>query len=113
MAVRRKLTKRQIEDFVRQKLSTSDVWAKKALLKIYEFQTESEKESGYTHIYNNIGFSGAHSEIMSSFSVQLLSKGWLSINQMKIVRKIIPKYSRQIIMISDINKLEQMVIENK
>ena len=102
-------TKKAIAEFVRNKLKSDERWAKQALLKIYDRQTEDEKAAGYTRKYNNIGFSGAHSEIMSSLAVQLIRKGWLSPKQMKVVYKIIPKYTRQVIEISDPVKLEALV----
>jgi len=108
----KKLTKGAVADYVKHQLKTDDKWAKAALLKIYEFQTEDEKRIGDTREYNNVGFSGAHAEIMSSFAVQLLGKGWLSPKQMIIVHKIICKYSRQIIQISDEDKLHEMVTKS-
>ena len=105
----KKVTKGAIAEYVRLKLKTNEQWAKAALLKIYDLQTEDEKAAGYTHIYNNVGFSGAHSEIMSSLAEQLRRKDWLSPKQMKIVHKIIHKYTRQVIEISDPVKLEAQV----
>jgi len=104
-----KITKGAIAEFVRHQLKTNEKWATAALLKIYDFQTEDEKAIGYTNRYNNVGFSGAHAEIMSSFAVQLRTKGWLSPKQMSIVHKIIHKYTRQVIMISNPEKLAKLV----
>jgi len=109
----KKVTKGAIAVFVRDQLKTNEVWAKAALLKIYEFQTAEEQDAGYTKIYNGVGFSGAHGEIMSSFAEQLKNKGWLSPKQMTIVHKIIHKYTRQVIQISDLDKLTAMVSKTK
>ena len=103
------MTKKEIHSFVRHQLSTNEKWARAALLRIYDRQTENEKAAGVTLVYNNIGFSGAHSEIMSSFAEQLRRKGWLSPKQMKLVFRIIPKYTRQIVEISDQAKLQALV----
>ena len=108
----KKVTKGAIAEFVREQLRTNEKWAKHALLKIYEFQTAEEQNAGYTRLYNGVGFSGAHGEIMSSLAVQLLQKGWLSPKQMNIVHKIIHKYTRQVIMISDLDKLTAMVAKS-
>jgi len=108
-----KITKGAIAEFVREQLKTNEKWAKHALIKIYELQTTEEQSAGYTKIYNGVGFSGAHSEIMSSLAEQYLSKGWLSYKQMKIVHKIISKYTRQVIMISDMDKLTELVIKSR
>jgi len=105
----KKITKGAIAEFVREQLKSNDKWAKAALLKIYEYQTEDEKACGYTRKYNNVGFSGADSEFMSSLAVQLQSKGWLSPKQMMYLHKRIHKYTRQIIEVSDSEKLIAMV----
>ena len=108
-----KITKGAIAEFVRHQLKTNEKWAKAALLKIYEFQTRDEQMSGYTKHYNNVGFSGADSEFMSSLAVQLQSKGWLSPKQMIYLHKRIHKYTRQIIEVSDPEKLITMVAKSK
>ena len=104
-----KITKGRIAEYVRHQLKTNEKWAKAALLKIYEFQTSDEQRSGYTKHYNNVGFSGADSEFMSSLAVQLQSRGWLSPKQMIYLHKRIHKYTRQIIEVSDEQKLISMV----
>ena len=109
----KKVTKGAIAEYVREQLKNDERWAKHALLKIYEFQTAEEQAVGYTKIYNGVGFSGAHAEIMSSLAEQLNRKGWLSPKQMLIVHKIIHKYTRQVIMISDLNKLTAMVAKSR
>jgi len=105
----KKITKGAVAEFVREQLKTNDKWAKAALLKIYEFQTADEQTSGYTKHYNNVGFSGADSEFMSSLAEQLRTKGWLSPKQMVYLHKRIHKYTRQIIEVSDPEKLIAMV----
>ena len=109
----KKVTKGAIAEFVRNKLSTNEQWAKAALLKIYDFQTAEEQSVGDTCIYNGVGFTGADGEILSSLSSQFKTKGWLSPKQMVIVMKKMKKYTRQIIMISDMNKLVSMVQKSK
>ena len=109
----KKITKGAIAEFVREQLKTDERWAKHALLKIYELQTAEEQAAGYTKIYNGVGFSGVHAEIMSSLAEQLLMKGWLSPKQMLIVHKIIQKYTRQVIMISDPDKLTALVAKSR
>jgi len=105
----RKITKGAIADFVRKQLLTNETWAKKALLEIYKFQTLDEQQSGRTQLWNGVGFNGCDDEILSSLATQLLKKGWLSPKQMVILHKKISKYTRQVIQISDKNKLELLV----
>jgi hypothetical protein len=104
-----KITKDQIRDFVKAKLSSDPRWAKHALLKIYEFQTADEQASERTQDHNGIGFTGIDGEILSSFAKQLSYKGYLSPKQMTLVFKKIPKYWKQIIAISDEEKLISLI----
>lgn len=73
----------------------------KALLWIYKFQTEDEKESDSTHVYNGVGFTGIDGNILSSFAKQIMDKGFLSEKQLVILRKKIVKYEKQMVKISN------------
>jgi hypothetical protein len=53
-------------------LLTSDYAVERAILKLYERQTESEKQVGVTTQKNGIGFSGFDGDIFSSFAQQIL-----------------------------------------
>ena len=104
-----KITKYQIKEYVRTKLGTDPHWAKNALLKIFEFQTADEQEWETTHDHNGVGFTGIDGEILSSFAKQLQKKNWLSPKQMDILLKKMPKYWKQIISISDEEKLLKLI----
>jgi len=103
------LTKIEIKEYVKNKLASSEPWMKQALLKIFEFQTEEEKDWESTHFHNGVGFTGVDGKILSSFAKQLQKRGWLSPKQMDILKKKMPKYWKQIIEISDKEKLEELV----
>jgi len=81
---------------IKERISTSDLAVKKALLRIYDWQTEDEKFIQETRESNGVGFNGVDSEILSSFAEQLKTKGWLSPKQIALARKKLTKYSRQI-----------------
>ena len=104
-----KITKTQIRDFVRNQLASNEIWAKQALLKIFEFQTEEEQQIEATCEHNNVGFTGADGEFLTSLAKQLKSKGFLSAKQMAFVYKKMPKYWKQIISISDEAKLLKLI----
>jgi len=104
-----KVTKIVIKEFVKSKLSKDPRWTKQALLKIYEFQTEEEKEIGNTRQLNGVGFTGSDGDILSSFAQQLIKKGYLSPKQMIFLFKKMPKYWKQIISISDEKRLLNMI----
>jgi len=91
------------------KLASDAAWALKALMKIYEFQTAEEQEAERTVDHNNVGFSGVDAEILSSFVRQYKTKGWLSPKQMTIVYKKMPRYWKQVVRVSNADKLVKLV----
>jgi hypothetical protein len=111
MGIGHKITKGETKEFVKKQLSTNKIWASKALLKIFEKQTQSEQEHETTNEYNGVGFTGIDGEILASFAKQLVSRGFLTPKQMAIVYKKMPKYWMQIIKISNKEKLERQIRE--
>lgn len=107
-----KITKKRQEEFLKEKLSSNKNWALRALIKIYENQTNEEQNVGHTIVNNGIGFSGVDSDILSSFSEQYLRKGFLSNKQMEILFKNIKKYWRQVLEISDQEKLNELILKS-
>jgi hypothetical protein len=104
-----KVTKSQVRDFVRAKLGSDANWAKHALLKIFEFQTAEEKIVEHTHDHNGVGFTGIDGEILTSFAKQLKTRNFLSPKQMALLYKKMPKYWKQIVSISDEEKLLTLI----
>lgn len=97
-------TKKAVLEFLKMKLSTDDRWALRALEVIYRRQTEAEKSSGGTIDANGVGFSGTDSEFLSSLA-ERAPRG-LSPKQMKFVRKIMPRYRKQVLSVSSRETLE-------
>ena len=89
-------TKKAKLAYIREKVGTNQAWALRALVRIYQDQTEDEKAAGHTRVYNNIGFSGVDSDILSSFARQVEAGRTLSQKQMAIVYKKMPRYARQL-----------------
>jgi hypothetical protein len=83
-------------ELIKERIETSDKAVKNALLRIWGWQTEAEKETLQTHESNGVGFNGVDAEILTSFAEQLTKKGWLSHKQIALARKKLKKYSRQI-----------------
>lgn len=104
-----KITQLQKKEFLKKKLSSDPRWVKNALLRIYAFQTSEEQNSEQTYFHNGVGFTGADGEILSSFAKQLQRKGFLSPRQMRILYKKMPKYWKQILSISDEDKLLSLI----
>lgn len=107
-----KITLSLTKDFLKKKLSTDKVWAQKALLKIFEAQTEDEVYFETTKEYNKVGFTGVDAEILTSFAKQLKNRGFLSPKQMTILFKKMPKYWHQIANISNKEKLDRLIHTN-
>ena len=105
-----KVTKVQIKEFVKRKLSTDKTWAQQALLKIFEFQTLEEQKSKDTIMHNGVGFTGTDGRILSSLATQLQRKKYLSDKQMDLVFKKMPKYWIQVVKISDKEKLNSLIL---
>jgi hypothetical protein len=108
----KKVTKVQIEKFLKEELSTNRAWALRALVRIYDFQTADEKISGDTYYINNVGFTGADGEFLTSLAKQWKEKNFLTVKQMAFVYKKMPKYWNQIWSISDQGKIIN-IIESK
>jgi hypothetical protein len=89
-------SKSAIESAIRAAITTDPQRAVKAMLRIYEYQTESEQESGDVSEFNGVGFAGTDSEILTSFCKQYQKYGRLSEKQMQILFKKIGKYAGQL-----------------
>lgn len=99
-----------IQVFVKSKLSTDKTWATKALVRIYkENQTESEQIKEETIEDNGIGFTGTDAKFLSDLARHFIDKGFLTTGQMGWVFKKMPKYWKQVMEMSDKEKLKEMV----
>ena len=89
-------TKGDLKEAIKKSITTNDERAIKAMLRIYEKQTESEKVSATTSSLNGVGFTGNDAEILTSFCNQYLQRGFLSAKQMVLLKKKIGKYAGQL-----------------
>lgn len=108
-----KVTKKQQETYLRNLLTNNAKAATKALIHIYNNQTGTEKAVGKTVDHNGVGFTGADAEILTSFAEQFKRRGSLSQKQMNLLFKKIGKYWRQILMVSDVDKLNQSILKRE
>lgn len=107
-----KVTKKQRKEFVRNKLETSRAWANKALIEIFKFQTDEEVKVLGTIEHNGVGFSGVDGEILTSLANFYLTRGYLTPKQQDLVMRKIKKYSNQIISISNVEKLDSLILKS-
>ena len=89
-------SKSAIESAIREVITTNPQRAIKAMLRIYEYQTADEQESGDVNEFNGVGFAGTDSVILTSFCKQYQKYGRLSEKQIEIVLKKIGKYAGQL-----------------
>jgi len=96
--------------YIRTKLVNNERWMLRGMYAIYKYQTAEEQTCEMTRDSNGVGFSGIDGEIMTSFSNQMIKRGFLqkmnhpelgirmffSEKQEKYVRKYMPRYARQL-----------------
>jgi len=77
-------------------LAESDKAVARAILAIYNRQTEDEQAIKETTDHNGVGYNGVDANFMSSLAQFYQSKGFLSSGQLKYGRKSIMKYAGQL-----------------
>lgn len=84
-------------------LAESDKAVARAILAIYNRQTEDEKAIKETSESNGVGYNGVDANFMSSLAQFYQSKGFLTAGQVKYGRKAIMKYAGQLTTIANAN----------
>ena len=77
-------------------LAESDKAVARAILAIYNRQTEDEKAIKETSESNGVGYNGVDANFMSSLAQFYQSKGFQTAGQVKYGRKAIVKYAGQL-----------------
>ena len=93
----KKVTKAALMEFLRWNLVHNAVWAKAALMRIYENQTTGEQNAKDTYAANGIGFTVGDACLLTKFAEWYKSHGWLSEKQMKWLFSKIGKYAGQLV----------------
>ena len=104
-----KVTQKSVREYLKLKLSTDESWATRALIKIYEHQTEEEKRLEQTQHWNGIGFNAFDANILSGIATFYLKTNKLTAKQKEIVFKKIPRYWKQVEQISNKNILHNNI----
>jgi len=99
-------TKIQVESFVKMKISTNKKWAIRALIKLFSFQSESEKRNHYSVGKNNYGFSKFDAPYFSELACKLRQGKILTKAEEKSLCKL-DKYARQLISICNRTKMQK------
>ena len=98
----------KVVEYVKQKLGTDTAWVTRAIVKLYELQTLDEKSSGQTSNLNGVVFNSTDSFILSSFAEQINKGRTLSVKQLNLAFKKLPKYNKQIINCIPTEKLNEL-----
>jgi len=98
-------SQKEVIQMFKSQLSSNKSWALRGLKVIYDNQTADEKSSATTRHYNNIGFTGADAEFLTSLAQQYERKGDLSDKQMAVLYKKMPKYAGQLLKMSGLKKV--------
>ena len=94
------MTKKDVVEYYRAKLSTNERWAIRGLERIAMRQTSYELENKLTEENNKVGFSGPDAEILTSFYKRVKAGYSLTAKQKEILLQKIPKYAGQLVAIS-------------
>lgn len=89
-------TKKARIAYIREAVEKDQRWAGRALVRIWENQTEDEQHSDTVTDHNGIGFTVHDANLLSSYAKQYQERGTLSPKQWAYVHKLMPKYARQL-----------------
>ena len=81
---------------IKSALKANDRQLCRAIIAIYDLQTQDEKRWSDTCESNGVGFNSADAEILSSFALFYTKTGFLTSAQIKLARKKMSKYAGQL-----------------
>lgn len=90
-------TKTQLITALKAQIPQSREKICRALMLIYDRQTEQEVLKGKTIENNLVGFSSLDADILTKMAIFYQNRGFLSTKQLNIVKRLIPKYAGQIL----------------
>lgn len=106
-----RITKKDQREFLQYKLSIDSKWAKTALLRIY--RDEKNMRSRGPHSPNGFGFSAYDRDILEPLARRLDNHSNLNISEMSTVKAKIKKYWKQILKVTDKEKLNSLIIQSR
>jgi hypothetical protein len=103
-------TKRSVRAFLRARLGTDLSWAKRACVVLYRNrQTDREQKTDTTLEHNGIGFDRLDAPRMSRLARLILGKRSLTQGEIGLLLRRMPRYTDQIIKLSNLKKLERHI----
>lgn len=95
-----KPTKKETIAHFKKMLFTDSQWAIRALLRLYQYQTEEEKNHYTANTQNNRGFNKVDAELLTAFAKRIKINEQLTYKQLHVLHKRIQKYAKQLYEIS-------------
>lgn len=93
------MTKKELIQQWKAKISTCDTWAFRAALRLVELQTQEERNIRGTVESNGVGLNAFDAEFVTDVINQHMSGKRLSRSQLLSLRRIMPKYAAQLVRI--------------
>lgn len=90
-------SKKALVELLKSKIQTNQKQALKALVRVYENQSSDEKSYKASLYKDGFGFTKLDADFGTSLAEQFLDRGILSEKQMQSVRKLMPKYAKQLV----------------
>ena len=100
--------KQWTEAEIKENLRKYDKWVERAIVAIYNLQTEYEKQAHGTNRYNNVGFNKIDAGFLSDLAEGYKEYGSLTEAQIDAGRDAIMKYAGQLKMLANGNIEEKM-----
>ena len=101
------------EDKIRTKIMSDVDFFFRALVRIYNNQTQDEKMDHNASYKNGVGFSKYDAPYMTKLAVQALKEEGLTKAQVRAGRKILVKYSKQLLKWIEDNYEHKVIIRRK
>lgn len=102
-----KITKKGLKDFIKFMVDTNDRWALRALVVIYNEQSDDEKRFGVANRDNGRGFGKVDAGKMCPIAQRYIRYKRLNPYDMIKVHKVMRRYSRQLFDLSNMEILER------
>lgn len=94
------------KDSIQALIDTNDRAVMKALLVLYSRQTAAEQATQATREHNGRGFSAFDAEILSSFAMQVKTRGTLTAKQLEVARKRVRSYWKQLLEVASASPVQ-------
>ena len=85
---------------IKEKVATDSRWTERAILALYQRQTLDEQSTKETESHNGVGFNSIDAFILTDFAKWLIAGRHLTVKQLAVAQKKLPKYSKQLLDIS-------------